>query len=129
MPWEDWSDLDLIADKTSQWVRATSPSGDADYVGRVAWSGEIGFGVKAPELGQTADDVPTETPEPAADHDHDHAHGGGHHCWSSSSSSSRARPAWPAMQDVVKGRRGAVCVAAGGCRIIKKKKHHNHTII
>src|SRR3546814_11492328 len=24
MPWEDWSDLDLIADKTSQWVERTS---------------------------------------------------------------------------------------------------------
>src|SRR3546814_17401127 len=75
------SDLDLIADKTSQWVRATSPSGDADYVGRVAWSGELGFGVKAPELGQAADDLPTEATTPADDHGHDHDddHGGGHH--------------------------------------------------
>jgi NADH-quinone oxidoreductase subunit I len=53
LPWEDWrpgEDRD-----TSAWVRATSPSGAADYEGRVAWSGELGYGVRAPEKGQTAD--------------------------------------------------------------------------
>ena len=34
MPWEDWSDLDAVAANSSAWVRATAPSGDADYVGR-----------------------------------------------------------------------------------------------
>ena len=33
-------------------MRATSPSGDADYEGRVAWSGELGYGVREPEQGQ-----------------------------------------------------------------------------
>jgi NADH-quinone oxidoreductase subunit I len=77
LPWEDWSDLDRIAASSSAWVRATAPSGDADYIGVVAWSGELGFGVKPPELGQSAPD-----PEPDADaaaDAHDDGHGGGHH--------------------------------------------------
>jgi NADH-quinone oxidoreductase subunit I len=49
LPWEDWSDLDKVASKSSAWVRATAASGDADYLGVVAWSGELGFGVKPPE--------------------------------------------------------------------------------
>jgi NADH-quinone oxidoreductase subunit I len=56
LPWEDWSDLDLVAAATSAWVRATSPSGVADYEGKVAWSGELGFGVKPPEPAQEGDD-------------------------------------------------------------------------
>jgi NADH-quinone oxidoreductase subunit I len=77
LPWEDWRDLDAVAAKSSAWVRATAPSGDADYIGKVAWSGELGFGVKPPEQGQTAPD-----PEPEAAEDDEHAHGhddGGHH--------------------------------------------------
>jgi len=60
LPWEDWSDIDKVAEHSSAWVRATSSSGAAAYEGQVAWSGELGFGVKAPELGQTApdDDAP-----------------------------------------------------------------------
>src|SRR5499433_971777 len=49
-PWELW-----LADEdrdTSAWVRATAPSGRAAYEGRVAWSGELGFGVRPPERGQ-----------------------------------------------------------------------------
>ena len=57
-------------------MRATAPAGDADYVGRVAWSGELGYGVRAPEAGQTA-----EAPEPGPLGDHGaEGHGaGGHH--------------------------------------------------
>jgi len=51
-PWELW--LGHEDDETSEWMRATSPSGRADYEGRVAWSGELGFGVREPEHGQTA---------------------------------------------------------------------------
>src|SRR4029078_9727121 len=40
-------------DDTSAWMRATSPSGAADYEGRVNWSGELGFGVRPPERGQS----------------------------------------------------------------------------
>jgi NADH-quinone oxidoreductase subunit I len=36
-------------------MRATSPSGAAEYIGKVAWSGELGYGIRAPEAGQTAD--------------------------------------------------------------------------
>ncbi len=57
LPWEDWSDLDRVAAWSSAWVRATSSSGAADYEGRVAWSGELGFGVKAPEPGQAEADA------------------------------------------------------------------------
>jgi NADH-quinone oxidoreductase subunit I len=38
-------------------MRATSPNGDADYVGAVAWSGELGYGVRAPEPVQREADV------------------------------------------------------------------------
>ena len=76
LPWEDWSDLATIAAQSSAWVRATAPSGDADYIGKVAWSGELGFGVKPPEQGQSAPE-PDGQDEPAeADAEHDH---GGHH--------------------------------------------------
>ena len=34
-------------------MRATSPSGSAGYEGRVAWSAELGFGVRSPEQGQS----------------------------------------------------------------------------
>jgi len=50
LPWEDWREgEDLL---TSGWMRATSPSGAAAYEGRVQWSGELGYGVRAPEAGQ-----------------------------------------------------------------------------
>ena len=53
LPWEDWRDGE--DEMTSAWMRATSPSGDATYSGRVAWSGELGYGVRAPEVGQAGD--------------------------------------------------------------------------
>ena len=70
MPWEDWREGDDAL--TSGWMRATSPSGDSRYVGEVAWSGELGYGVRSPEPADTeeaspaglADDVPIEG-EPA----------------------------------------------------------------
>ena len=61
LPWEDWREGD---DKmTSGWMRATSPSGSAEYEGEVQWSGELGYGVRAPEGGQSAhrDDEATGT--------------------------------------------------------------------
>jgi NADH-quinone oxidoreductase subunit I len=83
LPWEDWSDLDKVAALSSAWVRATAPSGSAAYEGVVGWSGELGFGVKAPELGQTAPDAdPEAEAEAEGGHDDDHGdqgHGGGHH--------------------------------------------------
>jgi hypothetical protein len=38
---------------TSGWMRATSPSGSAAYAGEVQWSGELGYGVRTPEGGQS----------------------------------------------------------------------------
>ncbi|MBV8950194.1 MAG: NADH-quinone oxidoreductase subunit NuoI [Actinobacteria bacterium] len=53
LPWEQWiGDEDGPA---SAWMRATSPNGAAVYEGRVAWSGELGFGLRPPELGQSAE--------------------------------------------------------------------------
>ena len=52
LPWELW--LGGEDDATSAWMRATSPSGASAYEGRVSWSGELGFGVRAPEHGQQA---------------------------------------------------------------------------
>jgi NADH-quinone oxidoreductase subunit I len=53
LPWEDWREGDDV--HTSAWVRATSPSGRADYEGRVQWSGELGYGVRPPETGQSVE--------------------------------------------------------------------------
>ena len=55
LPWEDWREGE--DEMTSGWMRATSPSGDHRYEGVVQWSGELGYGVRAPELGQSADGV------------------------------------------------------------------------
>jgi NADH-quinone oxidoreductase subunit I len=59
LPWEDWRENDDLY--TSGWMRATSPSGSAEFEGRVQWSGELGFGVRSPEAGQTThrDDAAT----------------------------------------------------------------------
>ena len=47
MPWEDWRPGE--DQHTSGWMRATSPGGDADFVGQVGWSSELGYGVRPPE--------------------------------------------------------------------------------
>jgi NADH-quinone oxidoreductase subunit I len=52
LPWEDWREGE--DENTSAWVRATSPSGSAAAEGMVHWSGELGYGVRAPEPPQTA---------------------------------------------------------------------------
>ena len=46
LPWEDWRPGD--DDHTSGWMRATAPGGDAEFVGEVGWSGELGYGVVSP---------------------------------------------------------------------------------
>jgi NADH-quinone oxidoreductase subunit I len=51
LPWEDWREGD--DQHTSGWMRATAPGGDAAFEGTVAWSGELGYGVRAPEAGQS----------------------------------------------------------------------------
>lgn len=54
-PWEDWrpgEDRD-----TSAWMRATAPSGSAAHVGEIGWSGELGYGVRAPEAGQSGSGI------------------------------------------------------------------------
>jgi NADH-quinone oxidoreductase subunit I len=61
LPWEDWKEGDDR--NTSGWVRATSPSGNAAYEGKPLWSGELGYGVRPAQLGQsdpTAADYPAE---------------------------------------------------------------------
>ena len=58
LPWEDWREGE--DEMTSAWMRATSPSGDVTYSGQVAWSGELGYGIRAPEVGQAGDDDPTD---------------------------------------------------------------------
>jgi NADH-quinone oxidoreductase subunit I len=56
LPWEDWREGDDT--HTSAWMRATSPSGSAAHSGRVLWSGELGYGMRAPELGQSVTAAP-----------------------------------------------------------------------
>jgi NADH-quinone oxidoreductase subunit I len=69
LPWEDWREGE---DKnTSGWMRATSPSGSAAFEDTVAWSGELGYGVRAPERGQTFEDHREVAHHDAHDHDHD----------------------------------------------------------
>ncbi len=72
MPWEDWRPGE--DEHTSGWVRATAPAGDHRYEGRVGWSGELGYGVRAPEAAQTEKDASSAPPASSAPADH----GGGH---------------------------------------------------
>jgi NADH-quinone oxidoreductase subunit I len=78
LPWEDWSDLEKVAGDTSAWMRATSPSGSAAYRDVVAWSGDLGVGVRP---GETSADH--EPPPPGPDDHDDHGDHGdpaeGHH--------------------------------------------------
>jgi len=46
-PWELWEGHE--DDHTSAWMRATSPSGNAAFTGRVNWSSELGFGTRPAE--------------------------------------------------------------------------------
>ncbi len=62
LPWEDWREGDDT--HTSAWVRATAPSGNARFEGRVQWSGELGYGVRAPEPAQPGG-APAPAPEGA----------------------------------------------------------------
>jgi NADH-quinone oxidoreductase subunit I len=80
-PWELW--LGGEDDDTSAWMRATASSGQAAFEGRVAWSGELGFGTRAPEAGQTAPpDAPGASEDDVEQIEHDaevlHGHGYGH---------------------------------------------------
>jgi len=50
LPWEDWREGE--DEHTSAWMRATAPNGAAQYEDRVAWAGELGYGVRPPEHGQ-----------------------------------------------------------------------------
>jgi NADH-quinone oxidoreductase subunit I len=70
LPWEDWHEGDDV--HTSAWMRATSPSGAAEYEGKVQWSGELGYGVRPPEEGQTAAAAPA--PAEAAPEAEEHHH-------------------------------------------------------
>ena len=78
LPWEDWREGDDLP--TSAWMRATAPAGSADYEGKIAWSGELGYGVRAAEQGQHGEgEWPPPIAPAAADHAPDsHGHGGGH---------------------------------------------------
>jgi len=64
LPWEDWRPGE--DEHTSAWMRATAPAGNADFQGVVGWSGELGYGVRAPEQGQRAA-APVTADDPGAD--------------------------------------------------------------
>ena len=83
-PWELW--MGGEDDHTSGWMRATAPSGDIDFAGRIAWSNELGFGERQPEVGQSEDGdldavvASSGSDEPYGADEHDSAeHGGGDH--------------------------------------------------
>jgi NADH-quinone oxidoreductase subunit I len=67
LPWEDWRPGE--DEMTSAWMRATAPSGAVAYEGVVAWSGELGHGVRAPELGQSRPEDGGENDTASADAD------------------------------------------------------------
>jgi NADH-quinone oxidoreductase subunit I len=74
LPWEDWKPGE--EQHTSGWMRATSPSGSAAFENRANWSGELGYGVRAPEKGQEFEDIVIGRP---SGQDSDHGdHGDGH---------------------------------------------------
>ena len=85
LPWENWDGGFDPAEDTSGWMRATSPSGSAEFEGIVAWAGELGYGVRAPEQGQRQAEVEAADAGRAHDHDahdhdaDDHDADGGHH--------------------------------------------------
>jgi NADH-quinone oxidoreductase subunit I len=68
LPWEDWRPGE--DQLTSAWMRATAPSGDAGYEGVVGWSGELGYGIRAPEAAQDAKDSRRTAPTIIDEHDH-----------------------------------------------------------
>jgi NADH-quinone oxidoreductase subunit I len=75
LPWEDWREGDDLL--TSGWMRATSPSGSAAFVGEVGWSGELGYGVRKPEPKEPAPrTVRVISRDPASPPSPDHQHGG-----------------------------------------------------
>ena len=90
LPWEDWRDVDEVAATPRPGCGPPRPSGDAAYEGVVAWSGELGFGVRAPEQGQSAPE-PTQPTERRRPDGHDADHDGRAPLMVSSSSSSSAR--------------------------------------
>ena len=58
LPWEDWREGEDL--NTSGWMRATSPNGDASFVGEIGWSNELGYGLRPAEPKQAdADAVKT----------------------------------------------------------------------
>ena len=57
LPWEDWKPGDDR--NTSAWVRATSPGGAAAMEGEPLWSGELGYGVRPAQKGQSDPPRPT----------------------------------------------------------------------
>ena len=59
LPWEDWREGEDTA--TSGWMRATSASGDADFIGEVGWSNELGHGIRKPEPKQDVVDKTVRT--------------------------------------------------------------------
>jgi NADH-quinone oxidoreductase subunit I len=74
LPWEDWREgEDLL---TSGWMRATASSGDARFEGVEAWSGELGYGVRAAEPHQSAERADDDSATSAST---DAPHSGGHH--------------------------------------------------
>jgi NADH-quinone oxidoreductase subunit I len=75
MPWEDWRPGE--DEPTSAWMRATASSGSAQFEGRVAWSGELGYGVREPEPAQAEADAESgDGGDAQGDEAHDDAHGG-----------------------------------------------------
>lgn len=62
LPWEDWRPGD--DQHTSGWMRATAPAGSPIYEDHVLWSGELGYGVREPEGGQSL----SSRPRPGDDH-------------------------------------------------------------
>ena len=54
MPWEDWKET--RTDVTSEWMRATAPAGSAEQENQVLWSGDLGHGIRPPEVGQHGED-------------------------------------------------------------------------
>lgn len=80
-PWED----DRGAQSpVSGWMRATAPSGDVTFQGKVLWSGDLGSGEQAPEAGQSVETerrakLLAEATLKAATAGSSASHGGGHH--------------------------------------------------
>ncbi len=78
---QPWEDARGAESPISGWMRATSPGGDANYLGKTLWSGDLGAGTRSAEPGQeveVAERTARLSQQAAAVAEHEPSNGGHH---------------------------------------------------